>query len=548
MGFVNTQIQRVQEQLAGLSASQRMLSGALLVIMVMTMYWWSLYAGKAEMAAVLDQGLSAEDINSIRARLRGMGIDCQVSGDRILVPADRRDEVFADLAFSQMLPQDTRSAFDAMIAKTNPFMSSVQTQAMMNDARQTTLNGILCRFPRVNHAVVMIDAKRERGPNGVEPSATVSMSMRSGAVPDSKLVNAAADLVAGAVANLKRSNIRVIIDGVSYPVRDRNADAGISDDYLAFLQKAEKHFCDKAAKQFAFIEGVLISVSVRPNIESKHTVEHKVDKTNIAQPIISEETETDESNAAQNTGGESGLVPNGRISLTDGAAPETNRSNSERTKIQYGPQVGSTENIIKNPGGDVTVTACSVLIPRSHFAQVYKRRTNVTDREPDAAVLDPFIASELQDMKTTVRTCLGLSSDEAVHVGAYTDLMPMAAGMPPQAAGAAGSLSIGSHAKEIALGALALVSLLMVAGMVRKGTPAPAVAAGPMPSAPRSNVHLAGGEEAIGEAAEGLATLDAMEVDEDSMKAGQMVTQVSQLVGENPDAAANLVKRWLIRS
>ena len=39
-----------------------------------------------------------------------------------------------------------------------------------------------------------------------------------------------------------------------------------------------------------------------------------------------------------------------------------------------------------------------------------------------------------------------------------------------------------------------------------------------------------------------------MELDEDSVKAQQMLNQVSNLVAENPDAAANLVKRWLNRS
>jgi flagellar biosynthesis/type III secretory pathway M-ring protein FliF/YscJ len=36
-----------------------------------------------------------------------------------------------------------------------------------------------------------------------------------------------------------------------------------------------------------------------------------------------------------------------------------------------------------------------------------------------------------------------------------------------------------------------------------------------------------------------------MEMDEDAVKAQQMVEQVKTMVKENPDAAANLVKRWL---
>jgi flagellar biosynthesis/type III secretory pathway M-ring protein FliF/YscJ len=36
-----------------------------------------------------------------------------------------------------------------------------------------------------------------------------------------------------------------------------------------------------------------------------------------------------------------------------------------------------------------------------------------------------------------------------------------------------------------------------------------------------------------------------MELDQDAVHAQQMVEQVSTMVKENPDAAANLVKRWL---
>ena len=43
-------------------------------------------------------------------------------------------------------------------------------------------------------------------------------------------------------------------------------------------------------------------------------------------------------------------------------------------------------------------------------------------------------------------------------------------------------------------------------------------------------------------------TLDGMEMDEDTIRSQQMLEQVSNLVKENPDSAASLVKRWLNRA
>jgi hypothetical protein len=97
----------------------------------------------------------------------------------------------------------------------------------------------------------------------------------------------------------------------------------------------------------------------------------------------------------------------------------------------------------------------------------------------------------------------------------------------------------------IAVGALALVSLFMVSMMVRKGTPAPVVAAAPVP---RETPHLAGIPEVAGIVSHGESMLDGMELDEDTVRTQQMLDQVSTLVGENPEAAANLVKRWLNRT
>ena len=99
--------------------------------------------------------------------------------------------------------------------------------------------------------------------------------------------------------------------------------------------------------------------------------------------------------------------------------------------------------------------------------------------------------------------------------------------------------------KEIALGALALVSLFMVSMMVRKGTPAPII----VPKPERSSASATLTTEAIAaEANEGLQSMDGMEVDDDSVRTQQMIGQVSSMVKENPEGAASLVKRWLNRA
>ena len=396
MDFVKNQIRSIQAQLAGLSASQRMLAGALVVIMAMTLVWWSNYAGKSEMLAVLDQPMAADDMATITARLRAQGISYRVVGDRIQVAADRRDEVLADLAYSQLLPRDTKNAFDELISKSSPFQSSRMTEALWIQVKQQTLAQVMRRFPRVNHAMVLIDPTRERGPNGAQPSATVNITMRSGETPDAKLVNAAADLLSGAVANLARSRVKVIVDGVSYPIRDRDDQGPSSDEYLAQVQKAERYYVEKLTRQFSFIEGVMPSVTVKPNLERSKRVEHKVDPKNFLQKAVSEETSNEENRSTQKNGGEPGVVSNTGMAVSEAPAAEHASGATETTKTEYMVDSGRADIETMHPGGDLTVTAATVLVPRSHFIQSYKKRTGMSEGNPDGAVLAQFITDELK--------------------------------------------------------------------------------------------------------------------------------------------------------
>src|SRR5204863_10196061 len=163
--------------------------------------------------------------------------------------------------------------------------------------------------------------------------------------------------------------------------------------------------------------------------------------------------------------------------------------------------------------------------------------------------LQTYIDEQLRRNRDLVKRCIGTLPDDAVVVDAYADSLPVTGGAT-LAAATPMSLLLTVHAKEIALGALALVSLFMVSNMVKKGsaTPAPATAMAGIGLAPRGTLPLQGREEAVGEAVEGDTLLDGMELDEESAKAQQMLNQVSALVEENPDAAANLVKRWMNRS
>jgi flagellar biosynthesis/type III secretory pathway M-ring protein FliF/YscJ len=181
MDFVKAQFDKIKEQLAGLNASQRMLAGSLAVIMVMTLLWWSRYAGTSEMEDLLPQDFSAEEVRRVSDLLDAKGIQKKVVGNRVQVPVDRRFEALAQLTYEGAGPTDTSAGFDDIIAKMDsPWNTQVKQDVMFNRAKETMLAQVMREWPGVRDARVVINAAQKRafGEADVSPSATVNPKMQ----------------------------------------------------------------------------------------------------------------------------------------------------------------------------------------------------------------------------------------------------------------------------------------------------------------------------------------------------------------------------------
>jgi len=566
MDFLKTQATKIREQLAGLSSSQKMLAGTLVVIMVMTLLWWSKYAGTTEMEPVLDQDFAADELSRVKSLVDSKGIPAKVVGSKLHVATDRKFEVLALLGYEQLLPRDTASGFDEIVAKMDsPFAPQQKQDAMYNRAKEVTLAQVLRGFPGVRNATVMIDATHRRafGDAARQPSATVNLQTKEpGGKASKRLIEGAAATVAGAVSGLQRSRINVIIDGASYNVADRDPEAGglaNGDSLFDLIKEGERHFSQKVLGHLGYINGVMVSVSVDRNMDAKRIEREVYDKNKTFDKVIQTSEKTSESTNSSRIAGEPGAVPNATVTggganqgmtlgggggrPTGGGSEGSSSNDSENTaRMQVFPAV--MREWIRSPAGAAAVTSASVTIPRSHFVRIFKA-INPSAPDPDPATLDPIIKIEMPKLKNAVLGCLGQVAAEKIAVDWYYDYMPTTGGDPAAPAVATSvPIALAGHAKEIALGGLALVSLFMVMMMVRKSAPAPIVIPKPERAAPVAPPP----SDVAGEVGEGTQSMEAMEVDDESIRTSQIIGQVSSLVKENPDAAANLVKRWLSRS
>ncbi len=548
MDFFKKQLETIQQNLAGLNATQKMLTGALVAIMAMTMIYWSRYAGTAEMEPVLNQTLNEEDITRMSASLDARGIPNKVEGGKLLVSADRKMQALASLGYEQLLPRNTTNGFEQMLSKAGMFQPQSQADDLKNHAKEITLAQVIGGFPGVSNAVVMIDPTTvHRIGESISPAANISITMRSGAPADNKLVNAAADLVCGAVAGMNRAKIKVVVDGRPRSLRGTSAD-GIGDgqEQLEIIQAYERSAAAKIENQFSYISGVVASVSGTLNTETIDARLTEYDKSKTIIEVGESENKSTETNTTQGTGGEAGVGSNIGISVGGaGGSNTTMTDTSEKSRMQILPS--KVDKNTRKPAGDFSIQSASVRIPESYFIAVLRAKAN--GKDPSPTELSDYANAQLELIRNEIRNCTGIKEGkDNIFVSTYAEAQPVVAATSAAGVAAGGSgISgmIGGWGKEVGVGALAVISLFMVSTIVKRSTPAPIVVAQAEAKGP---ITLEAAEAVAGFASEGNNTLAGMELDDDTIQAQQVIEQVTNLVGENPDGAANLVKRWLNRT
>jgi len=551
MEFLKAQFARIQEQLSGLTATQKMLVFSLLTIMVMTLLWWSRWAAEPEMSPLLDsQTLSPQDIDQISGNLQAQGIPFQLINNTVCVPADRKLEIMAVLGYSNALPKNFEDGFDGIVKEMNWLDPPDKTAQMFLRAKEQTLKSMMRDWPGVADAEVIIDPGVERhiDDTDVQPVATVTITTgRDNKADGRRLAETAADVVCGAQPGLQRSSVRVAVDGQSIQIRDRSDDLGDGgdDDAVGVQKQYEDLYQKKIEHALQDIAGVIVSVTVKVDTSETMTTIHKIDpKQVVSVPLHSEET-TEEQDAQPAAAEEPGAVPNASMALPSSSGGGAGGSNSSTEKNDFDTDHGKQDEVIKQGAGTATVASASVRIPRSYFIQTYKAENGGKDPD-DPATLNAYINTQLAQIHDEVKGCAVFPSDDALYVGAFSDLAQPDLPVAQETAASPITTALGHHGKEFGVGALAVISLFMVSMMVRKGAPAPAGGIAE-PLAADNGKTLTGNDAVVGSAGEDSASLDGMELDDEAVKAQRMVDQVQQMVEANPDSAANLVKRWLNR-
>jgi flagellar biosynthesis/type III secretory pathway M-ring protein FliF/YscJ len=564
MDALKQQLLKIQQQLAGLSASQKMLTASLVVIMIMTLFYWARFAGSSEMAVLIDSPMTAEDLGTIKNALAGRNIKYEVQGDRILVPEDKRFEIIADLGYAQALPRNEASGFDSIISKLTPFDPQSKTDRYMDHARELTLSRLISAWPGVKSATVLLYTDRKLSPvRPIEPSATVDIRLKPGVAADRrKLADSAVNFVTGSQGGLNRDKVTITIDGLSQkPGGEENLMGGSDTPYLEAKANNENYYIQKIQKAVQNVPGIYATVSVDLNVKNTTTQEHKLDKSKIE--VMLENSSKSSENTQTTAGGEPGAAPNTGVTMEQ-STPSGGGQNSttEETKNRFMGDYGRTDTQVVERAGAAPAVGAALRIPDTYFVAAWKKRAGNAGKEPTEADIEALVQRETPKFRKLVQAATNIKDADAITVETYIDLSEAPTPAEVATAGlAALPMGFGFGAKEVAIAVLAVVSLFMVSMMVRKSVPqvpAQLALAGVGGGTTPMTIGEAAGEEPnngmssfgadlVGEVGEVGLMLTGQEMSEGEIESKQMIEQVGTMVKENPDAAANLVKRWLNR-
>lgn len=550
-------------QLAGylgrLGTIEKLLVGCVVVIVGMAFYLVSQYAGQnaaVPVAMVSEPGDQRRAVVALESA--GIRAEAGPTGE-ILVRSDSAMRARAMLMEQQIAPMQTASFVERLIEARSWMNSRQDNHQQYWGIYSEYLSEILSMWQSLRQARVVIDMPEQSGLGRAhrKPTATVTVWPVDGEL-DQDAVDAIAVGVAGAVAGLEPTGVS-IVDGVS------SLAYYASDDSRLSTRRSLEHKAQVEAMIEGKIRGFLrdipgMSLGVLARVDGTRRTQQSQQYERPVSAIRSE-SRTEQTQQSTVRGGVPGTRSNESMSVSQGSADGSSfvETTEDSTFDSRFPTI--TENV-EDPGGDLLGVSVMLGVPRSHVLRLIEQET--APAAEDAAPVAPT-PQEVADRFDRVRSELeariqlvlgnivtGDPADVAVTVSMLSDMPLVRSGGSGGGLGVGGGmgggggfmgLASGGLIDKAVLGVLALVSLAMMAMLMRKATkrvelPTAEELVGVPPA-------LKGESDVYGEADESDVPMSGIELDEDQVRAGKMLDQVGELVSSSPETAASLLQSWV---
>ena len=529
-----------------MSPGSRITAGLLLVVVVVSLGY--LFTGQiASPDTDLMNGLPVEPalIPAMEAAFKNADLESyEIRGTQILVPRGQKATYMAALADAGALPPNIHAVLEEPLKNASSFMSSSERKDRQKVAKQKFLGMVISSMPGIQTAFVVYEAKKKGGLARDEVT-TASVTVKpvvSDELSD-KQISAIRHLVASGI-NTPAKNVMIVdMAGGNYYGDPEGDGGGAESKFVALKRVHAEDFRAKILKTLRYVPGVNVAVNVELNPERKWTetdIKHDTKGFAISEmdESLSESSETPGVAGPPGVGAQGGGMTPMRLPGT--AFSKGSNTSTEGTKREVSSIPNVTQKDIEKEGLTPRRVTVSVAVPSSYFAKIWHERNKPEEGQepgtPEQADLDKIRATEELTIKKSIAILLPptegtVDPSDLVQVTTFQDIPPLEMPVPGMSENA--MVWFGQYWSTVGMIGLAAFSLVMLRSMVRSTGPEPEL------SGPRlASIKGEGGERSDEEDIEHRLSRFAG-------SGRSLRDELSELVKEDPDAAANILKGWI---
>ncbi len=478
----------------------------------------------------------------------------EVRGSQIFVPRGQEASYYAALADAKALPVNFGSAMKAALDNSSFVDSGMQTQQRIKVALQEELSLIIGSMNGVERATVLYDSATKSGFNKEKiVTATASVKPVGSTTLDAEKVSSIRHAVAGAIAGMKPENVTVAdLNGRTWSGNAEEGGAAEDNLYVSLKRTYEADLKSKILGALCYIPNVSVEPTVTLDTKKKSMKREVVRDPKASANVHVIEQSNTRSQESSGPAGRPGLAaqqPNAPAALgssrTGGSKEEEDQSKTETTSLTSGSET-ETETVGLTP----RLAKVSVGIPLSYFKKIWAERNPTpageTPKTPDQAALEQIRGEEAPKIQKHVAQLLppaeGVDDPtQLVTVTIFQDIMADASSSSDSAKAALSWLG----ENWSTLGSIALVGMtIMMLRSLVKSSPAlpPPVELPHLASLEGMGGAGGGGGGEAGAAAGGDAAASRLR----RFTTGPSLRdELSDIVKEDPDTAANVLKSWI---
>ena len=553
MDFLNKAWAQLTDLFRSMTPGARITAGLLLVVVVTSLGYLFKYQSSGPSVYLMGgEHFAPSDIDAMLAAFAKANLESyEVEGTRIRVPRGQQSKYIAALADGNALPANFFTAIDKAIESGSPFESKDQREQRIKAGKQKQLSQVVGSMQGIENAVVLYDSDFKSGLKKEKIiTASVSVKPRGSEQLKESQVMSIRRLVASAIAGLdpERVGVSDLNSGRTYAGSPEGMGQAFDDPYGARKRMYEQDWTAKILNALSPIQGVSVAVNVELDKGQEYR-EEEIKHEKQAVPYQTSEKTSSKKMEGSTPAGKVGFAANTPTSLanqrTKGTSDEEEQS--EQTTLNAIPGKRTEKRQAGLTPQRVTV---AVGIPASYFKNIWLARNRpepgAQPKTPDQKDLDQIRTQVLADTTKNVAMLLPKPEGTAdaadlVRVGEFQDITPPA--LPEPGVKENALAWFGQYWSTLGLIGLAFFSLLMLRSMVRAAPSAPTAAASLVSAASSSGTSSSSAPEA--EESQSGESPPHARLKRFRGTGMSLRDELSQLVTEDPDAAANILRAWI---